>query len=343
MKKLNLAIFGCGDFLRWQADAIKKSTRVNVAALFDPDGARARKYAGQLGGKLIVNGDDIFADSSIDAVALFVPPWIRKGLFLKAAAAGKHAICTKPFGSTAAECEEMLAAAGKAGIKAGILYGRSADAWFETVKDLLADGRHGKLALYRQDWIHAYPQWNNWATDPKKNGGPFMDAMIHNLNAACYLMGRPVAGSAFFSDRLAHPDMKCADTEAMIVNFEGGGVANLFITWAADLATHSRKGNDREHIDLFYLVTDKGYRITRERSESGPLIVVSREGRTEKLPCAPLAATPYDAFAAHVDGGTFPRVMATLAEATRDITLVRRGRPRGMISEKTETSHSGEI
>ncbi len=324
MNKLNLAIIGCGDFLRWQADDLKKSTTIQVAALYDPDQARAQKFADQLGGKVIANPDDIFADTSIDVVALFVPPWVRKGLFLKAAAAGKHVIATKPFGSTASECAEMRAAADQGGIKAGVIYSRTGDVWMEAVKDLLDSGRYGRLALYKQDWIHAYPQWNNWATDPDKNGGPFMDAMIHNLNAACYLMDRPVDKTSFFSDRLAHPDMKCADTEAMIVNFVGGGVANLFITWAADLATHSREGNDREHIDLFYLITDKGYRITKEWSSSGRLIVVSREGKTEKLPCPPLGLTSYDAFCAHVGGGSFPRILADLSSATRDIGLVRR-------------------
>lgn len=200
MTKLNLALFGCGDFLRWQSDDLKKSTAIQVAALFDPDQARAQKFADQLGGEVIAHSEDIFADPSIDVVAIFVPPWVRKGLFLKAAAAGKHVIATKPLGSTSAECAEMRAAAEKAGIKAGILYSRSSDPWFEAVKDLFLKGRFGQLALYKQDWIHPYPQWNNWATDPEKNGGPFMDAMIHNLNAACYLMDKPVEKTAFFSD-----------------------------------------------------------------------------------------------------------------------------------------------
>ena len=320
----NLAIFGCGDFLRWQSDDLKQSTAVKVAALYDPDQDRAAKFAEELGGTVVTDPDSIFADASIDAVALFVPPWVRKDLFLKAAAAGKHVIATKPFGSTTAECNEMASAAGSAGIKAGILYGRSGDAWFETMKDLLIEGRFGKLALYKQDWLHAYPQWNAWATDPEKNGGPFMDAMIHNLNAACYLMDKEIEKSTFFSDRLAHPDMKCADTEAMIVNYKGGGVANLFITWAADLATHSLEGNDREHIDLFYLITDKGYRITNECGEKGPEVVVSRKGKTEKIPCTPMTQTTYDAFAAHTDGADFPRVLVNLNDATRDISLVRR-------------------
>ena len=49
----------------------------------------------------------------------------------------------------------------------------------------------------------------------------------------------------------------------MKVDFAGGGCAYLFITWAADLAVHSTEGNDREHIDLFYMVTDQGWRLTK--------------------------------------------------------------------------------
>jgi len=324
MKTLKLAIFGCGDFLRWQADSLKSSKLVKVAALYDPDQARAAKFAEQFGARVITNPDDVFADASIDMAGLFVPPWVRKGLFLKAAASRKHVIATKPFGSTPADCAEMTAAAASTGIKAAVIYSRTQDPFVEGAKALFDSGRLGKLALYKQDWIHAYPQWNTWATDPEKNGGPFMDAMIHNLNAACYLMGKPVAKTAFFSDRLSHPDMKCADTEAMIVNYTGGGVANLFITWAADLATHSREGNDREHIDLFYLVTDKGWRITKEWRNEGPCLIASREGKQEIIVCSMPSTSHYDAFASHIAGGAFPGVLSSLADASRDIALVRR-------------------
>jgi len=322
---MNLSILGCGDYLRWQLADLKNSPRVRIASVFDPDRARAEKFAAELGVPVAASPEAIWGDPAIDAVALFVPPWVRRELFLKAAAAGKHILCTKPLASHVDDCEAMAAAAERAGIRAGVLYGRSSDAWVAAVRELLATERFGRLALYRQDWIHAYPRWNSWATNPEKNGGPFMDAMVHNLNAACHLMGpqRPVRRHTFFSHRLAHPGLACADTECMVVEFEGG-VAHLFITWAADLATHSTEGNDREHIDLFYLITDKGWRITKEWRDGAPVIAASREGSTEILPCPPLAKTPYEAFARHVeDGAAFPAPLATLAEATRDIRLCR--------------------
>ena len=322
---MNLAIFGCGDYLRWQLPDLKNSTGVHVAAVYDPDTSRAEKFAGDFGARAAASPGEILSDAAIDTVALFVPPWVRKELFLRAAANGKNILCTKPLAAGMDEAQAMRAAARESRVRAGVLYGRSSDPWMAAARALLVSGRFGRLALYRQDWIHAYPRWNKWATDPAKNGGPFMDAMIHNLNAACYLMGddRPVLRHTFFSHRLAHPDLACADTESLVAEFEGG-VAHLFITWAADLATHSTEGNDREHIDLFYLVTDRGWRLTKEWRDGAPVIAASREGQTEFIPCPPPATTPYEAFASHIEKHTpFPEQLATLDAAIRDLLLSR--------------------
>jgi predicted dehydrogenase len=258
MNAHSIAIFGCGDFLRLQADSLKSSKTVRVAALYDPDQTRAQKFGKPFDSCVVADPDTIFADKSIDLVALFVPPWVRKGLFLIAADAGKHIIATKLFGSTTADCQEMSAAAARTGIKVGVIYGRTGDPFMEAAKDLFASGRLGRLALYKQDWIHAYPQWNNWATDPEKNGGPFMDAMIHNLNAACYLMDRPVGRTAFFSDRLAHPDLKCADTDMMTkVNkptpgiFRGMACAAFFLALWTNLPADPHSATSRVFFDDF--------------------------------------------------------------------------------------------
>ena len=323
MSELRLAVLGCGDFARWQSGSLKKSKLVKPVGFFDLDAARAKRYADEFGAAVCDSPEAIFADADVHAVALFVPPWVRKGLFLQAVRAGKHVICTKPLASTVADCQEMRAAAEKAGIRTGVIYKRTEDAAVEAAKSLFEDGRLGGLALYRQDWIHAYPQWNDWATDPQKNGGPFMDAMIHNLNIANYLMGRPVTEATLYSDRLAHPDLPCADTEGMIVRYEGGGLSNLFITWAADLATYGTDGNDREHIDLFYMVTDRGWRITQDRRDGKGVLVASREGKEEVVPCPPLGETHYDGFAEYVAGGQRPRTLVDLETACEDLALVR--------------------
>lgn len=316
-KTYQLGIFGCGDFLRWQAGDLKKSKQVQVKSLFDPDRKRAEKFAGDLGGQVVDSPEAIFSDPAIDVVLLFVPPWLRKDLIAKAVSAGKHILATKPLGPKVADCLEMVKAVqGK--VRCGLIYRRTGNGMVETLKKIFTGGEIGQLALYKQDWLHHYPQWNQWATDPDKNGGPFMDAMIHNLNIVRYLMGRKALRATFFSDSHAHT-LKCNDTEFMKLDFEDRGSAHLFITWAADLAVFSKEGNDREHIDLFYMVTDQGWRVT----EGKGLITASKEGQTKTWPIESPAKSHFDRFADMLDiGGAMPSDLVDIVEAYQDIKML---------------------
>ncbi len=321
-EKMKMGVLGCGDFLRWQAGDIEKSSLIEVTKLYDPDTARAGKFAEQLKGQIASSGDEVIEDAETDIVCLFVPPWARKDLILKAAQAGKQIITTKPLGPSVAECAEMVEAVdGK--VAAGVVYRRTGNTVTETYRDLFDSGEIGRLALYRQDWIHHYPQWNTWALDPSKNGGPFMDAMIHNQNIARYLMARPATHCTFFSDSHAHT-LQCADTEYMKLDFADRGTAHLLMTWAADLAVHSTEGNYREHIDHQYMITDKGWYVTEVRGENGLTINATRLGENKSWPIKKLPATVYDRFVEAVQSnGPLPRDLPSVLEAYEDIKLLR--------------------
>jgi predicted dehydrogenase len=319
---MQMGILGCGDFLRWMAPWIKTSQNVTVRWLYDPVNERAAHYASELGGQVAEPAGAIFSDPEVDIVCLFVPPWLRTDLWVQAVQAGKHILATKPLAASAADCERIASLGDRT--RAGVLYGRSGDGWPVALKRLLDSGEIGRLALYRQDWLHHYPQWNTWALDPAKNGGPFMDAMIHNLNLARYLMDRPVTASVLFSEKLSHPGLTCADTETLRLEFAGNGSALLFITWAADLAVYSTDGNNREHIDIFYLITDLGWRITKEWGENGARIVASRDGIQKNWPAPGLGGSVFDRFAAAVQsGGVLPEDIVSVEMASEDIRLLR--------------------
>lgn len=324
MKKLSLGILGCGDYLRWQAPTFQSSQRVTIDALYDPASERAEKWAQKLGGRAVPSAGAILQDPSIDAVVLYVPPHHRRELALEAIRQGKHFIATKPFASTVEDCESIRAAM-PAGLVGAVQYNRTGNATVAALYNLFRSGEIGRLALYKQDWLHHYPQWNDWALDPENNGGPFMDAMIHNLNIANHLMGRPVESSHAYSSRLAHPDLPCADTQSLQLTYAGGGTAVLFITWAADLAVYSKEGNDREHLDFLYLITDRGWYVTVEQDDGSPIIRATREGEVRTWPVEDFLESPFDRFArAALGEEALPADWVGLEEATSDIALVRR-------------------
>jgi predicted dehydrogenase len=336
MAGVGLGIIGCGDFLRWQEADIRRSTRVRVRRVFDTDPSRSAKWAAKLDAQAAASVEELLADPSVDVAAVLVPPWARPKIVQACAVAGKHVITTKPLAPEAAACDAMVAAIKQAGVRAAVLYNRSCNPEIETLKAIFDSGELGRCVLYKQDWIHHYPQWNDWATDPARNGGPFMDAMIHNLNTARYLMGRPAIACTFFSGNLAHAGtLRCADTESMKLDFQGGGIAELFITWAADLAVHGTEGNDREHVETFSMVSEQGWRITKSQtadrapvgsSDAGPGLIASRLGEIRRFPVRPVPMTAYDEFAGCViEGKPLPRSIPGIEEAADDIRLIRAG------------------
>nr|MBF0223446.1 Gfo/Idh/MocA family oxidoreductase [Desulfobulbaceae bacterium] len=317
-KTYKLGILGCGDFLRWQVGSIKSAANVEVAKLFDPDKANAEKFAAELGGSVATSEDEVLTSKNVDIICLFVPPFLRKELTRKAVENNKQIIATKPMAPNKIIAEEIRDIIGNK-VKCGFLYCRTNNALVKTAKEIFDSGELGKLALYRQDWLHHYPAWNNWALDPEKNGGPFMDAMIHNLNISRYLMDSPATKACFFADNLSHQDLKCSDTDMMKVDFAGGGAAYLFITWAAELAVYSTAGNDREHIDILYMITDQGWRITHENGK----LVASKNGEKKEYSINGYEKNIYERFADSLtNNSAIPEDMADVNEACKDITIV---------------------
>jgi predicted dehydrogenase len=300
-KILKAGLIGCGDYLRWEIDEINNSRYFKVKSTFDLDEMKSKSIAKKINAKAVESADSIFEDEEISIVMIFTPPWARKELFRKAVDKGKHIITTKPFGSNFQDSKD-LAEIVQAKVNCAVFYGRSGNANVEQIKRILGSGEIGKLALYKEDWLHHYPLWNDWATDPEKNGGPFMDAMVHNLNKSRYLMGSPVKKVEFISANYAQ-NLKCNDTEFMKIDFENGSSSWLFITWAADLEVFDPTGNDRVHYGILHMITDKGWYITEEEMDGIPIIKAVKESEVKTWEVEPLEYTRYDSFSVNLQAG----------------------------------------
>ncbi|MGD2174423.1 MAG: Gfo/Idh/MocA family oxidoreductase [Candidatus Brocadiaceae bacterium] len=312
-----IGILGCGDYLRWEHETIKRSERVRVKSLYDPASERAEKYAEFFGARAVASDDEVFGDAEIRAVLIFTPPFTHRDLVVRAAREGKHVITVKPLAPTVAEATDMVQAV-RGAVDCAVFYRRTGNAVIETLKEVFSSGEIGGLGLFREDWLHHYPTWNRWATDPDKNGGPFMDAMIHNLNIARYLADSEPLSCTFFSDNHAQ-DLDCNDTESMKVDFESGAAAHLFITWAADLEIYDATRNDREHIDLWYMISDEGWYVTVE----GGNIQASREGDVKTWPTEKMPRTPYDEFIEAVEAGA--EQPFDVVDAWKDVKILEEG------------------
>ena len=326
MKKvLKAGLIGCGDYLRWEIDPINSSRYFKVKSAYDLDPEKSRRVADQIGAARVDSADAIFKDEEISIVMIYTPPWARKELIRKAVDHGKHIITTKPFG-TGLKAARELAGIIEDRVNCAVFYGRTGNASVEKIKEILETGEIGKLALYKEDWLHHYPTWNDWATDPEKNGGPFMDAMIHNLNKSRYLIDSPVKNVQFISENYVQ-DLKCNDTEFMKIDFENGASSWLFITWAADLEVFDTSGNDRVHHGILHMITDQGWYITEEEIEERRYIQAEKDGATKVWEVKPLELNRYDSFSVGLQKGRLQE--ADYRDALKDIEIWEKGVRRG--------------
>ncbi|MBL8241269.1 MAG: Gfo/Idh/MocA family oxidoreductase [Bryobacterales bacterium] len=142
------------------------------------------------------DAEGAFADANVDAVDICLPTNLHKPLALAALAAGKHVLVEKPMGLNRDECEEMIAAAEKAGkilMSAQVLRFFPA---YTALKRTLDSGTLGpvRAALFRRRC--AAPAWSQWLKQSDKSGGGVFDLLIHDVDIANYLFGMPRAVSA---------------------------------------------------------------------------------------------------------------------------------------------------
>ncbi len=309
-------LLGCGDFTRIQTPGLLRSERVRVTRVYDPNPEAAKLAAERLGAAVVDSAEAILEDPAIEIALIFTPPFTRRALVEKAVAASKRIITTKPLASTLEDARAISDATSDG--RCLVIYKRTGDAGIQSLKKLLVSREVGDLVLYRHDWVHHYPYWAPWAVDPKKNGGPLVDAAIHNLNTVRHLADREVVGFGYHGHRLTQK-FAIPDTELLVLDFEGGATAQLFITWAADLAIYDRKANDRERININYVVTSERYLLRFETRDTRPVICATRDGHVRLYPVEAPPFTIYDRYVDDVETG---RPLETNAqEAYRDLEL----------------------
>jgi glucose-fructose oxidoreductase len=140
---------------------------------------------------------ELAGNPDIDIVYVVTPNGLHAEHVVRLAEAGKHVICEKPMANNAAECEAMLAACRKAGVKLSIGYRLHYDPYHQELDRLARDRDFG--ALTRMSGEHSWVVGSRmWRIERKlSGGGPLMDVGIYVIQAACRAaLAQPVAVTA---------------------------------------------------------------------------------------------------------------------------------------------------
>ncbi len=137
------------------------------------------------------NYQGMLEDKDIDVIDICLPPNLHAEFAVQALEAGKHVFCEKPMALTAQDCEDMVAAARKAGKQ--VLVGHVLPFFPEYAKarEIIASGQYGKLLGGHFKRVISDPLWLKDFYDPDKVGGPLVDLHVHDAHFLRMLFGMP--------------------------------------------------------------------------------------------------------------------------------------------------------
>ena len=181
--------------------AILRSTNSEFHALASRDAAKlaeARlRYAFATGH---VGYEALLADPAVDAVYIPLPNAQHREWAIRAMAAGKHVLCEKPLGLNAAECREMIAAAGQHRVHLMEAFMYRYTERTARVREVIRSGALGEIRFVNASFRFLLNRPDSIKLRPELGGGALYDIGCYPVNfiglVADELAGRPDSGAA---------------------------------------------------------------------------------------------------------------------------------------------------
>lgn len=161
----------------------------------------------------------LLKDDKVDAVDICLPNFLHREVTIAAAEAGKHVLVEKPMATSPKECEEMISAARKNGVKLMVGHNQIFYPPHEETKRLI-ESEIGTPILLLTRLHNGFRQSHGWRADRKSVGGGFlMEACVHRLYLSRYLMGEP--RKIFCRNTRIFDDTVEEDISQVTIDFEG--------------------------------------------------------------------------------------------------------------------------
>ena len=225
---LKLGFIGSGNIARAHATAIRQGVRgIRIAAAADINPKNRKAFGREFDvPDLYDDYQRMIAEADLDAVSIALPTALHRKATVAAARAGLHVFCEKPMALTLRDCDAMINACEKAGVKLMIAHVRRYDNTWGALRKLILSNAIGRPVLWRAAACGGPKQ--AWFLDAEIGGGPYIDGCVHNYEFANHIFGEPL--EAVGSLLNLHPST-APDTGVMVVRYKSGDEIMLAWCW----------------------------------------------------------------------------------------------------------------
>ena len=229
-----VALLGTGLIAEFYAATLHgRRGRDRVAVVCSRSADRAAAFAARWSVPVTTTSvADAVEHPDVDTVVVALPNDLHLDAIVRASAAGKAVLCTKPLGRSAAEAREALDAVAAAGVFAGYLEDLAYTPKTRKAVAAVAAGAVGDVTWVRSREAHPGPH-SAWFWDPARAGG----GCIVDLGCHCIEVIRAYVGKGnrplevlCWSDTLVHP-IEAEDNAIALIRFESGAIGQFEVSW----------------------------------------------------------------------------------------------------------------
>jgi len=232
--KVRTAVAGCGKVAHLHAAALGALPEAEFVAVTDANFERAREFAARYQVRAYSDLKSLIEDSRVEAVIVCTPHPAHRAPAVRAAEAGVHVLVEKPLASSLSDCDAIIEAAARHGVKLGVVSQRR---FFEPVFRMKAAIDAGKLgapvlgtvAMFSwrdENYYRSDPWRGKWDTE---GGGVLINQSPHHLDILQWLMG-PIDEISGYHANLNHPYIEVEDTALAMIRFRSGALASVVVS-----------------------------------------------------------------------------------------------------------------
>ncbi len=196
-----------------------------IIAAADPREHARAAFTAEFGGETYGDIAELCAQSALDVVYIATPPEFHRAHAEIAARCGKHMIVEKPLALSLDDCQAMIAAADKHGVKLLAGHTHSFDAPIRKMREVIQSGEIGDLVMVNT-WN--YNEFNHRSRPSKEletTRGPILNQGPHQVDVVRQIGGGMVASvrARVIRDTLSG----CEGGYICMLTFENGVPATL--------------------------------------------------------------------------------------------------------------------
>ena len=228
MGRIKWAVLGsCGIAKRRTIpEGILAAKNAELIAVYDLNTEANATLGNELGVHAVGSEAELLS-SDAEVIYIATPADLHHRQVLACAAAGKHVLCEKPLGMTAADAEEMISACERADVKLGVGFMMRFLAQHQAALKLIQEGKLGKPVYARAQLSCWYPPMEGaWRQDPATGaGGSLIDMGGHCIDLLEMFFGNVKRVSCFIHNSVH--GYASEDSAVAALFFENGAMATV--------------------------------------------------------------------------------------------------------------------